>query len=198
MALIRMTARKLAANRANARLSHGPITPAGKEKVSRSACKHHLYARKHKIPPSWEERILEIILPLVAGIDDPIERQIKTELAYYGQWSLLLNRFFEARLRAHIARCGGDSLRGHATFAAHDPLFRQIVRRFLWLDVRIGRAQRALIRHRAHPVQADHSHISFIPNTRLRPTAPQLHPTSCSAPAPAQSRACRPRRTRDA
>ena len=198
MALIRMTARKLAANRANARLSHGTITPAGKEKVSRSACKHHLYARKHKIPPSWEERIWEIILPLVAGIADPIERQIKTDLAYYGQWSLLLNRFFEARLRAHIAHCGGDSRRGHANFAAHAPLFRQIVRSFRWLDVRIGRAQRALFRHRARPVQAAHSHISLIPNTRPSPTSPPPHPIACSAPAPARSRACRPRRTRDA
>ena len=39
MALLRMTDKKLAANRANARLSRGPATPAGKEKVSRNACK---------------------------------------------------------------------------------------------------------------------------------------------------------------
>ena len=148
MALVRMTEKKLAANRANARLSKGPITPAGKEKVSRSACKHHLYARKHLLPPVWEDRIWARILPLVADIADPIEHQLKTEIAYCGQWSTELTRAMCALEAAHIARCGGDVRRGVANFVARDPLFIQIVRRSRWLGRRLDRALRDLKRYR--------------------------------------------------
>ncbi len=76
MALIRITEKKPAASRANARLSKGPTSAAGKEKVSKNACKHHLYARKFLMPPTWAARIDNTIQPCVATVETPAERDL--------------------------------------------------------------------------------------------------------------------------
>ena len=90
MSLIRVSEKKLAANRANARLSRGPSTPEGKERSSRNACKHHLYAKKFQLPPAWQARIWTVVEPCLAGVDDPLERSATLHYAVLNQWLLEL------------------------------------------------------------------------------------------------------------
>ena len=77
MALLRMNDKKLAANRANARLSHGPATRAGKEKVSGNACNHHLFAKKFPLHPAWEARIRAVVEPAAQAVPKPVAKVAK-------------------------------------------------------------------------------------------------------------------------
>jgi hypothetical protein len=56
--------RKLAANRRNARLSKGPITPEGKAKSSRNATRHGMLAKTIVLEGESEERYLELLADL--------------------------------------------------------------------------------------------------------------------------------------
>ena len=56
------TDKQIKANRENAKLSTGPITEEGKNKVSTNALKHALEARKHIIVGdfvSWKKEIVK-------------------------------------------------------------------------------------------------------------------------------------------
>ncbi len=128
MALIRMTDKKLAASRANARLSKGPTSAAGKEKVSRNACKHHLYARKFPLPPAWAARIRDAVQPCIDTVEDPAERACLTHYLVLGLWKIELFALETRLLNQHIARQRSYCC-GLREYARHDPLFFVILAR---------------------------------------------------------------------
>ena len=148
MSLIRVSEKKLAANRANARLSRGPSTPEGKERSSRNACKHHLYAKKFQLPPAWQARIWTVVEPCLAGIDDPLERAATLHYAVLNQWILELFAYETRLLDQSIAR-NRSVTRGVHDYAFHNPLFLAIEarRHSLWLQAE--RARREWVRSRA-------------------------------------------------
>lgn len=142
MALVRMTEKKLAANRANACLSKGPTTPAGKEKVSRNACKHHLFARKFVIHPEWDARIRAVVLPAAAAIENRTQRLLLTRYLYLAQWAEEVAAFDTRLLRQSIANHRGDIYRGAHAYVTTNPLFPALQRKLHKLN---GQANRARI-----------------------------------------------------
>ena len=143
-----MTEKKLAANRANARLARGPATLEGKERSSRNACKHHLYAKKFQLPPAWQARIWTVVEPCLAGIDDPLERAATLHYAVLNQWILELFAYETRLIDQSIAR-NRSVTRGVHDYAFHNPLFLAIEarRHSLWLQAE--RARREWLRSRA-------------------------------------------------
>ena len=141
MPLVRMTEKKLAANRANARLSKGPITPAGKEKVSRNACQHHLFARKFIIPPEWDARIRTVVNPAGAGIEDATQRHLLTRYLFLMLWIEELASFEARLLNQSIAENQGDCHRGTHSYATANPLFLPLQRKLHKLNLQANRAR---------------------------------------------------------
>ena len=142
MALLRMTDKKLAANRANAHLSHGPITAAGKEKVSRNACRHHLYARTHLLHPAWEARIWDVINPAAACIENPAERARLVDYFFLKLWRLELYSFETRLMNQSIARHRSVNRGTHAYVTTH-PLVHPIQNRCHMLARHAERARKA-------------------------------------------------------
>lgn len=62
------SARKLAANRANGQKSRGPKTPAGKQRASRNALQHKLFAVAHRSPALFEH--IEQLAKAICGKDE--------------------------------------------------------------------------------------------------------------------------------
>ena len=150
MALLRMTDKKLAANRANARLSHGPTTPAGKEKVSRNACQHHLYARKLLLHPVWEARIWDVVNPAAASIENPAERARLMDYFFLKQWRIELYAFEARLMNQSIARHRGVN-RGIHEFVTKDPRFHLIENRCHMLASHAERARKVWEREKRNP-----------------------------------------------
>lgn len=126
MSLIRVSQKKIAANRANGRKSHGPSTPAGKARSSRNACSHHLYARKFTIHPVWQQRIAAVVGPAIESVENPAEREPLTRYLFLMQWIEELASFQTRLLNDSIARHHGDFARGVHHFATTNPLFLAI------------------------------------------------------------------------
>ena len=136
-----MSEKKLAANRANARLSRGPTSPAGKEKVSRNACRHHLYARKHLLPPEWEARIWDTADRVSADIENPYERAAAARYSFFILWQLELFALEARLINESIARHGCPHRGAHAYFMT-DPLALPIQDRYQRLFRHIERARK--------------------------------------------------------
>ena len=128
MSLIRVSEKKLAANRANAQKSRGPSTPQGKERSSRNACKHHLYARKFCIHPAWEARIWDVVNPAAACIEDPAERAALVAYFFLKQWRLELYSYETRLMNESIARHRSVN-RGIHDFVTTNSLFHAIENR---------------------------------------------------------------------
>lgn len=126
MSLIRVSEKKIAANRANGRKSQGPSTPAGKDRSSRNACTHHLYARKFTIHPVWQQRIAAIVGPAIESVENPLEREPLARYLFLMQWIEELASFETRLLNQSIARHHGDFARGVHHFATTSPLFLAI------------------------------------------------------------------------
>ncbi|HEY3444464.1 MAG TPA: hypothetical protein VGK29_27180 [Paludibaculum sp.] len=142
MSLLKMSDKKLAANRANARLSRGPSSAAGKEKVSRNACRHHLYARKHFLPPEWEARILATVDHATAEIENPVERAAAARYLFFIMWQLELYALEARLIDESIAHHGCPHRGAHAYFMT-DPLALPIQDRYQRLFRHIERARKA-------------------------------------------------------
>jgi hypothetical protein len=136
-----MSEKKLAANRANARLSRGPSSTAGKEKVSRNACRHHLYARKHLLPPEWEARIGATVDRVSAEIENPYERAAAARYLSFGLWQLELFALEARLINQSIAHHGCPTRGAHAYFTT-DPLALPIQDRCIRLFRHIERARK--------------------------------------------------------
>lgn len=167
MALIRMTDKKIAASRANARLSKGPTSAAGKEKVSQNACKHHLYARKFFLPPAWAARIEDKVQPCVDTIEDPAERACLTQYLVLGLWKLELFAFSTRLLDQHIAR-KRSRCHGIREFTRNDSRCLAIGSRLLWLDRETEKARRDWKRSRKISSRKQ-SILQLIENQQLMP-----------------------------
>jgi len=90
--------RKLAANRANAKKSRGPVTDAGKQKVSMNAIQHGLCGRFYVLPDENQaeyddlvRRFLEAEKPV-----DEVERELVAKMARHTWMSERSVRFQEA------------------------------------------------------------------------------------------------------
>ncbi len=79
---MQVSEKRLAANRANALKSTGPKTPAGKRRSSQNGCKHHLYARKFRMPDAWEDWALRRAHEFIRNIDDPDLRPLVFQRVY--------------------------------------------------------------------------------------------------------------------
>ena len=141
MALVRLTEKKLAANRANARRSLGPSTPAGKQRVSRNACRHHLFARKFTMPETWEDRIWAAIAPAAANVEDPVERACATRYFFLLQWLIELDSFEVRLINQSTLDHHGDLDRGLQHFVRTNPLFHAIETRIHTLNRLANRAR---------------------------------------------------------
>lgn len=137
MSLIRVSEKKLAANRANARRSQGPSTPEGKARSSQNACKHHLYAKKHQLPPEWSARIRAVVEPCAATVEDPVERAHLARYITLKQWIIELDSYETRLFNQAIA-----SHRGIHHFVTTDPLFHAIESRIHSLNRQAERARR--------------------------------------------------------
>jgi len=209
MPLIRLTPKRLAASRANARLSKGPSTDAGKEKVSSNACKHHLYARKFLLPPVWESRILAVVEPAAACIEDHVERAFCFQYLFFGQCWLELAGL-EARLLNQSIRRHRSFHRGVHEFCVRDPLFLVISARLLqlqsqsqrartvWLRVRDKIAERRTIPHLVENeiVTAAPKTLTLAAGASAGASRPFAGPeTQSASTAPDRRSRCAPRRT---
>ena len=121
MPLLRVSEKKLAANRANARLSKGPSTPEGKARSSQNACKHHLYAKKYQIPPAWAARIQAVVQPCAATVENPVERARVVQYIFLKQWIRELDGYETRLLNQSIARHRNFN-RGVHHFVTTNPL----------------------------------------------------------------------------
>ena len=143
--------KSLAANRANAKRSTGPRTPEGKAKASKNACKHHLYARLHLAPDAVLQRAAEQCQTAIAGIADPRERALASELVF----SLALFQHqtaLEAAAFDWAAQVNqGDMAKAaHWLFSEQSQFFAALLRRTALMRNKATRAERALQAYRRH------------------------------------------------
>lgn len=188
MSLLKMTDRKLAANRANARKSTGPRTPAGKAVSAQNNASHYLYARKFTIPPEWHDEFAHRAAELTSPFADPVERYLREQWTYTELWIERLGALESDLCRLEIHNAGGNFRRGLAAWVHQNPLFRAWLRRFRQLTRRAARLLREIRAHCRHrqlrqdqspppPLKAMaagahvapdavQTHISLIPNDR--------------------------------
>ncbi len=193
MALLRMTDKKLAANRANAKKSKGPVTPAGKEKVSANACKHHLFARKFKLHPAWEARIRDRALPLLADVEDPAEHAALLHYLVFNFWILELNGYYARVLDAHIRLQHGSEARGvHHFCTTQTSLFLAIHTRLHQLRRDADRAEKAWKLAKANTAR-ERAVPQIVENELLTPAPKKLTLAAAapSASSPSWSRCTR-------
>ena len=142
MSLIRVSEKKIAANRANAQKSRGPTTPEGKVRSSRNACKHHLYARKFIMPAAWEARIWDVVNPCAATVADPFVRARLADYYFLKQWRIELYAYESRLLNQSIAR-HRSATRGIRAFLTQDHLFHAIESRIHVVHAHSQRARLA-------------------------------------------------------
>jgi len=90
--------RKLAANRANAKKSHGPVTDAGKQKVSMNAIQHGLCGRFRVLPDENQaayDDLLRRFMEAEKPVDD-VDRELIAKMARHTWLSERCVRFQEA------------------------------------------------------------------------------------------------------
>ena len=147
MSLLRMTDRKLAANRANAQKSTGPRTPEGKAVSARNNAIHYLYARKFTIPPEWHAEFTTRAHELTRHFTDPVERDLRQQWTYYELWIKRLDGLESKLCQLEIQKAGNDPRRGIAAWVHRNPLFRAWLKRFRQLTRRAARLFRAIKLH---------------------------------------------------
>jgi len=195
MPLIRMTERKLAANRANAQKSTGPRTAAGKAASAQNNAIHYLYARKFTIPPEWHHQCTARATELTRHVTDPVERDLRHQWTYIELWIRRLDTLEDKLCTLEIHNAQGDTRRGITAWVRHNPLFRAWLKRFRQLTRLSARLFRAIQAHcrnrRARPQTcppppapkvmaagaasspgAVQTHISLIPNAHEFYSAP--------------------------
>jgi hypothetical protein len=103
--------KRLAANRANARKSHGPSTEAGKRISSRNATRHGLLANAVVLEGESQERFNALLNSLNAEFQPttPTERIFVGKMAA-AQWCLMRLWAIESAAIAHEMRTQADSV----------------------------------------------------------------------------------------
>ena len=112
---------RAAANAANAQLSSGPTTEAGKARSSRNAVKHGLTSKELVIAPGEEQEFTELHDALLDQLapEGALEMGL-FNMIVHAQWQLQRFRALEAQLTAN----GVDSLLDESTAKALDRLHR--------------------------------------------------------------------------
>ena len=146
MALTRVSARKIAANRANAQKSTGPRTPAGKARTSRNSCLHFCSARRHTMPESWEHALHQEALRVTEHTTDPVRRELERDLAFHVLWLHRLHDKESRLIENCLRRYPEDPKRG-ANLFFFDPSLCAFRRYTLRLERKLARAGRALHAH---------------------------------------------------
>lgn len=147
MSLIRMSPRKLAANRANAQKSTGPRSPEGKAVSAQNGAIHYLYARKFTIPPEWHAAFSLRAAELTHHFTDPVERHLRQRWSYLELWIQRLDALESSLCRHEIQSAQNDARRGMAAWVHHNPLFRAWLKRFRQLTRRADRLLREIHAH---------------------------------------------------
>ena len=173
---------RLAANRANARLSTGPRTPAGKAKVSKNACRHYLYSRKHLACDETLREAARRIELCLHGISNPIERIHRANVAF---WTALLDD--QSRLEAQLYDWAAEQNSGDWRRAAHwlyttqAKLFAALQARYLSFGHRFDQAQREYQRFKQRQSE---SAANPFPGTQPTPVG-RTPPVRAGPPGPA-------------
>ena len=188
MSLIRISEKKLAANRANARKSTGPRTSEGKARTAQNACKHHLYARTHIIPPEWEARILPQALAATrAFAADPGLHYLRARFLYLELWAVELETLADQYFQHTLTLCHNHFDQAVQQWFVLNPLSRAVHKRRMHIHFEVTKTIRDLARYERalarrpltlqhqpsqtlaagagatkNPASADPSHISLI------------------------------------
>jgi hypothetical protein len=101
---------QLAANRANARKSRGPITPGGHRNSSRNALKHGMFAQTILLPGESRERFLKLLADLTTEFDANTPNELAlVETMAFCRWRVLRSWTFQAAQIAREQRLQADS-----------------------------------------------------------------------------------------
>jgi len=139
MSLIRMTPARLAANRANAKRSRGPITPEGKARSAQNATTWGFTAALRGMPQEWHKASVHRAMAISADFLDPTERALIANHVYLLIW------------RRYIAHLEADALNQFPDFLAvinHPSLFKSLNRACARVDHLTRRAELDLARYR--------------------------------------------------
>ena len=114
--------KQLAANRANARKSRGPITPGGRRNSSRNAIKHGIFAQTILLPGESRRRFLRLLAVLTTEFHATTPNELAlVETMAFCRWRTLRNWTFQAAQLAREQTLQADS-------AAHeDPPTRALL-----------------------------------------------------------------------
>jgi len=146
--------RRLAANRANALKSTGPRTAEGKRTSSQNACKHHLYAKVHKLPPELEQLAFQDAVARTTGVEDPTLRTLLFH-RYYLEGHRAYFRMTEAAiLEEALALVGGDQRQADHWLVKQKTHLTALQRYYGSLSRQINRTQRAILRYLTQVGQA--------------------------------------------
>src|ERR1022692_3368779 len=105
-----LSEKQLAANRANARMSRGPVTLGGRRNSSLNAIKHGMFAQSILLPGESRERFLKLLADLTTEFDANTPNELAlVETMAFCRWRVLRNWTFQASQIAREQRLQGDS-----------------------------------------------------------------------------------------
>jgi hypothetical protein len=112
------TKKQIAANRANAKLSTGPKTAAGRFKSSRNAFRHGLTAQ-FQLDPTVTERV-DAMARLLVGVSDNAEQQLAATEWSQAQLELLRVRAVRAKILTEVDLASRPELQGLAALDRYE------------------------------------------------------------------------------
>jgi hypothetical protein len=97
-----LSEKQLAANRANARKSRGPITPATRRNCSRNAIQHGIFAQTILLPGESRRRFLRLLADLTSEFHATTPNELAlVETMAFRRWRTLRNWTFQADSAPH-------------------------------------------------------------------------------------------------
>jgi hypothetical protein len=102
--------KQLAANRANALKSRGPVTIGGRRNSSLNAIKHGMFARSILLPGESRERFLKLLAALTTEFEATTPNELAlVETMAFSRWRVLRSWTFQAAQVSREQRLQGDS-----------------------------------------------------------------------------------------
>ena len=140
--------RKLAANRANGRKSHGPVTPEGKAKVSQNALKHGLCG-KFRVLDGEDQDAFDYLFQQFAKDEQPVgslETELVRRMAEYSWLRYRASRFQTACFR--IEASTPELVENGKTRIAFSPELERFLNYQAHFDRQFSRASAELLKHK--------------------------------------------------